>query len=858
VIQQGKLILREEKMRFIKALLLFLLAVVVILAVVLGGSYLYLTRRAFPQTAGSLQLPGLQAPVSIIRDTNGIPHIYAGNTHDLFMAQGYAQAQDRLWQMESFRAGIAGTTSQLQPSLGNLETDKFVRTLGWRRAAEADYAVTSEESKAILQAFADGVNAYRDTQAGNLPSEFTIVGAFGSKGPGFQPEPWDAIDSLQTAKYMAWDLSGNAGNELFHVQLLQKFGAENYAAVINTLQPPYDYAAMPVIVPEGIVWHNVPGQLALFDGLDAAFGKRDRGLGSNNWVVNGSRTTTGLPLLANDPHLGFQIPALWYFTGLPCQPVNAACPFDVIGAALPGVPGIVIGHNARIAWGVTNVGPDVQDLFIEKVNNDANTYEYQGQQLALEIVPSTWTIKGKLPEGYQPALNEVDEYDPATDTTTITLNVRYTGHGPLITDVDDGYAVDGQSVAFAWTAINAPDTVIEAFLGVNTAQNWEDFRAALSFFGTPSQNFIYADVDGNIGYQTPGRIPIRAKGDGQLPVPGWTGEYDWTSYIPFDELPRAYNPPAGYVATANNAVVGPDYPHFLSMEWDRGYRARRIVDLIEGKAQLSAADFAAIQGDNFDNAAQQIVPYLKDISVTGDAQKVLEAIRSWDFHTTEASSGAGAYQVFLLHLLRNTFDDDLGDLAESYVSGDDVNRQALILLLAQPTAKWWDDVNTPDRVETRDDILKQSLADAAVDLVAQYGADANGWAWGKLHTITFRHRALGTQPVAFIYNRGPYPVSAYSALVNNTGGSFAFAYQAGDPKLTSIMRETYGPSLRQIIDLSDLNASQYIHTTGQSGLPTSPHYDDFIDKWRNIQYVPMWWDADDIKTNAEGSLTLTP
>jgi penicillin amidase len=845
-------------MRFIKGLLLFLLVVVVILAVVLGGGYLYLTRRAFPQTDGTVQLPGLRAPVTIIRDKSGIPHIYASNTHDLFMAQGYVQAQDRLWQMESFRAGIAGNTSQLQPSIGNLEADKFVRTLGWRRAAEVDYAAAGGEAKAILQAFADGVNAYRDTHASNLPSEFFIVGAFGSKGPNFQPQPWDAIDSLQTAKYMAWDLSGNASNETFHVKLLQKFGEANYPAVVNALQPPYDDKNMPIIVPEGIVWKNVPAQLALFDKLDAVFGKRDRGLGSNNWVVSGSRTTTGQPLLANDPHLGFQIPALWYFDSLHCQPISAECPFDVIGASLPGVPGIVIGHNARIAWGVTNVGPDVQDLFIEKVNNDTSQYEYKGQQLDLQTVPSTWTIKGKLPEGYKPSRNEVDEYDAATDTTKITLNVRYTGHGPLITDVDDSYTVDNQPVAFAWTAINAPERVLESFFGVNLAKNWEDFRAALSLYGTPSQNFIYADVDGNIGYQTPGRIPIRAKGDGQLPVPGWTSEYDWTGYIPFDQLPRAYNPAKGYIATANNAVVGPNFPYFLSMEWDRGYRAKRIVDLIEAKDKLSADDFAAIQGDNFDIAAQQIVSYLKDITVEGDAQKVLDVIKSWDFHTTEQSVGAGAYQVFWLHLLRNTFDDDLGELAKDYVSGDDVNRQAMILLLAQPDAKWWDNAATSDRVENRDDILKQSLADAARDLVAQYGADPNGWQWGKLHTITFVHRALGTQPVAFIYNRGPFPASGYTALVNNTGGSFGFAYAPGNPQLTDIMKQTYGPSLRQIVDLSNLNASRFIHTTGQSGLPTQSHYDDFIDKWRNIQYVPMWWNVDDIKANAEGIVTLTP
>ena len=847
-------------MRFVKGLLLFLLVVVVILAVVVGGGYLYLTRRALSQIDGTVQLPGLSAPVTIIRDKNGIPHIYASNTHDLFVAQGYVQAQDRLWQMALQRFGVMGRTSELSASVANIVQDKLVRTLGWRRAAQADYEVLTDDEKALLQAYADGVNTFVTSHESSLPPEFAIVGAFSGKGLDFAPEPWQPVDTLQWAKAMAWSLGGNWETEVYRAKLIQKFGEQQANDLYAELAPPYDFQQMPVIVPEQLAYQNAPLDSVLgLRKLDNLIGLRGSDVGSNNWAISGSRTTTGQPLLANDPHLGIQLPAIWYFNALHCQPVSTECPYDVIGASFVGMPGVVIGHNARIAWGVTNVGPDVQDLFLEKI--DGNQYEYKGQQLDLTITPETMTIKGKLPADYQPSINETDTYDEKTNTTTIVLNIRSTRHGPLISDVDakSAQAAGDLAVAFSWTAINAPDQIMASIIGVDLAQNWDEYRAALSKWNAPSQNFVYADVDGNIGYQTPGHIPIRAKGDGQLPVPGWTGEYDWTGYIPFDELPRSYNPGKGYIVTANNAVVGPEYPYFLGMDWDRGYRARRIVDLIEAKDKISADDIAAIQGDGLNLSAQEIVPYLKNISVSGDAQKVLDQILAWDFVEQRDSTGASAYQVFWLNLLMNTFADELDDLAPDYTDGGTVNRQAVALLLAQPDAKWWDNVQTPE-VETRDDILAKSLADGAQMLIGELGNNPADWKWGKLHTATFSSQALGTSPVGFIFNRGPFEVDGGTASVNNTGTGSNFRRAYADPpgKLAAIFAERSTPSLRQIVDLSDLNVSRFIHTTGQSGLPTSPHYDDFMDKWRNIQYVPMWWNQVDVKANAEGTLTLTP
>ncbi len=848
-------------MRFIKGLLWFVLIVVVIVAVIAGGSYLYLTRRAFPQIDGTLQIPGLSAPVTIIRDKNGIPHIYAGNEHDLFLAQGYVQAQDRLWQMELQRIGVSGRSAELSPSVANIQQDKFVRTLGWRRAAQADYEVLDDNTQSILQAYADGVNTFIATHQNNLPPEFPIVGLFSGKGFNYAPEKWQPVDTLQWAKAMAWSLGGNWNVELYRAALIKKFGAEQAAALYNELLPPYDFQVMPAIVTQNISYQSVPlDSISGLRQLDNISGLRGNDVGSNNWAISGARTTTGQPLLANDPHLGIQLPAIWYFNSLHCQPVSADCPYDVIGASFVGMPGVVIGHNARIAWGVTNVGPDVQDLFLEKI--EGNQYEYKGQKLDLAIVPETFVIKGQLPADYRPSSNETDVYDAQSDTTTITLNVRSTVHGPIISDVDSAYAQAGKdlAVAFAWTAINAADQTMASFIGVDRAQNWEEYRAALSKFNAPSQNFIYADVDGNIGYQTPGRIPIRAQGDGQQPVPGWTGEYDWIGYIPFDELPRAFNPPEGYIVTANNAVVGPEYKYFLGMDWDRGYRARRIVDLITAKDQLNAADMAAIQGDNLNLSAQEIVPYLKDLTVDGDTKLALDQILAWDFHEQRDSSGASAYQVFWLHLLMTTFADELGPLAPDYTDGGTFNRQALGQLLTKPDSAWWDDVTTSGVKETRDDILKKALTAGASQLIGELGRNPADWKWSKLHTATFASQALGTSPLAFMFNRGPYVVDGGTAAVNNTGTGANFKKAYGNPpgKLADIFAERSTPSLRQIIDFADLNSSRFIHTTGESGLPTNPHYDDFIDKWRNIQYVPMWWNITDIKTNAEGTLTLTP
>jgi penicillin amidase len=611
-------------------------------AIILAGAWLVLTRMSFPRVRGTQKLEGLSSTVTIQRDKYGVPHIYARTSKDLFFAEGYVHAQDRFWQMEFWRRIGSGRLSEILGE-STLEDDRFIRTLGWHRVAAQELEQLDDETRSVLEAYAEGVNAYISTHRRRLGLEFTILGLTGAR---FDPEPWTPLDTITWAKVMAWDLGGNREEELLRAQIAAQMGA----SAVDVLVSPYpdDY---PVIVPHplaGATLEAVP---------DAAFVTHFLGtgddLGSNNWVVAGSRTETGMPLLANDPHLGIQMPSIWYEIGLHCDPVGPECPYNVVGTSFATTPGVIIGHNDRIAWGVTNLGPDVQDYFIEQVNlENPNQYLYEGDWLDMDIVREEIVVAG--------------EEEP------VVVDVRITRHGPIINDVvggtEDAWTFGWQPLAFSWTALQ-PGTLMRSVLLLDRASNWEEFREALSYWDAPSQNFVYADVEGNIGYQAPGRIPIRASGDGAMPVPGWTGEYEWEDYIPFDDLPRVFNPPEGYIVTANNAVVGPDYPYFLSMDWSPGYRARRIVELIEEDSTLSLADMQAIQGDCSPVWAEDVLPYLLVLPATGGESRpgevsrladALELLRAWDRRAERDSAGAALFEAFQRHLIDLTFRDGRG------------------------------------------------------------------------------------------------------------------------------------------------------------------------------------------------------
>jgi penicillin amidase len=811
--------------------------------------------KSFPLLDGKVNIPGLENPVNIYRDELGIPNIYASSTHDLFLAQGYVHAQDRFWQMDFWRHIGSARLAEMFPS--EVETDAFLRTLGWRQLAEKEYDSLSPDIKDLLQAYSLGVNSYLRSHSGiEISLEYGILKIL---NPSYKPEDWTPINTLTWAKSMAWDLGGNLDEEIERAILLNDLKPE----YVEELYPLYS-SDHPVVVPEigervlkfqtdttnfrmdvlGILWNNISTNIS---NVDALLGTRSVDIGSNNWVVSGLLTKSGMPILANDPHLSIQMPSIWYQVGLHCQPKNDACPYNVTGFSFAGVPGIVIGHNDRIAWGFTNVGPDVQDLYIEKINPvDPNQYEYLGKWVAMDMRKETILVAGGDP---------------------LEITVRSTIHGPIISDSygplkqisetpEDSFTnkvgIDlpvNYAIALRWTALE-PSRLFNAIWGFDLAQNWEEFRTAARDFSVPSQNLIYADVDGNIGYQMPGNIPIRKSGSGRLPVPGWTGESDWKGFIPFEELPYVFNPASGYIATANNQVNPWDYPYLITTDWDSGFRAQRIIELLtSAPGPLDIAYFQRIQGDNFDASAAILVPILLNTAL-GD--KSLEGIRAilvdWDFQNEMESAPAALYAVFWQEFLKNTFGDDLPD--DMQPSGSSRWFEVVRNMANHPDSHWWDSRLTTDKVETRQEIIQISFANAVTIIQSRLGNNPSNWHWGDLHTATFQNQTLGKSgitPIEKLFNRGPFRTSGGASIINATGWNSSKGFE-----LTSL------PSLRMIVDLGDLRNSITVHTTGQSGHTYHPNYIDMADLWRNIDYYPMLWNEQAIISNSIGILTLTP
>lgn len=838
-------------MRAVRRILFALLSLIVVLGILFAVLGPLTVRRSFPQTSGDLSLSGLDGPVDIYRDAHGVPHIYAATSHDLFFAQGYVHAQDRFWQMDFWRHTGAGRLSEMFGE-AQLETDQFLRTMGWGRVARQELEGLDAGTRSALEAYAEGVNAYlADHQGSALSLEYAVLKLI---NPGYQVEPWEPLNTLTWAKAMAWDLRANMDEEIERSYLLKTLTPAQVDEIF-----PYYAADMPVIVQEdnresksgdptapfasGIQTASSPEFSALetrISALDALLGGGPgMGLGSNSWAVSGRLTATGQPLLANDPHLAIQMPSIWYEIGLHCAPRGDACPIDVAGFSFAGAPAVIIGHNDRIAWGFTNVGPDVMDLYIEKLNPaNPNQYEVNGEWVDMEIVKETIQVAGGEP---------------------VEVSVRLTRHGPVMSDVSQSMAEMGQkgglemppahAIALRWTALE-PSNLFRAVLGFNLAQNWDEFRRAATDFAVPSQNLIYADVDGNIGYQMPGLIPIRAAGNGRLPVPGWTDEYEWQGYIPFAELPNTFNPPQGYIVTANNAVVSQDYPYLITTEWDYGYRARRIVSLIENApGPIDMAYFQQMQGDNYNSAAEILVPHLLDLPLD-DARldELRSSLRGWDYQNHMDSAPAALFEAFHKHLLDAAFRDDL--LEDSWLATGSRSDFILSSLVDQPDSAWWDDKAT-SQIETRDQIFTAALALAANDLEARLGRDASKWTWGDLHLANFRNRTLGESgiaPIEALFNREGFRASGGSSIVNATSWSAT----AGDYLVRSL------PSMRMIVDLGNLAGSLTIHPTGQSGHAYHPHYIDFADLWRNIQYHPMLWQRSQVEAGADSHLRLAP
>jgi penicillin amidase len=839
-------------MRTIGRTLYRLITFALIVGLVVGVFGMFLVRRSYPQIDGDVRIAGLDAPVEIIRDTNGIPHIYAQTTHDLFVGQGYVHAQDRFWQMDFWRHIGQGRLAELFGK-SQIDSDKFLRGLGFTQLSEQEFAALDDESREILEAYAEGVNAYLADHSGTkLSFEYaTLV----LQNRGYEPEPWEPIDTLSWARMMAWDLGANMGSEIARAVLAGSLPRSR----VNELFPPFP-TDRPYILPQSSPFADgdpissvnnailpAPDLAALLtstaaqvENINDLVGEPGAEIGSNNWVIAGSRTSTGLPILANDPHLSIQMPSIWYEVGLHC---GDDCPFNVAGFSFAGVPGVIIGHNDDIAWGVTNLAADTQDLYVERINPDNNDqYQADGEWVDLDIRTEVIEVAG---------------------TNPVEIEVKSTRHGPIISDtygpLDDFGSEAGievpinYAIALKWTALE-PSRLVQAVLGIDKAANWDAFREAVSKWDIAGQNFVYADVEGNIGYQSSGRVPIRSAGDGRWPVAGWDGASEWTGFVPFESMPSVLNPPEGFLHSANQHIVDDSFPYFLAYDLAYGYRGDRIVDSLTNARGVDIGFIAELQRDSKNLNAEAVVPALlaldTDLPVVGDAQHLLS---EWakpgenSYQQRADSSGAALYASVWRNLLSLTFHDEMPE--RFWPDGGSRWSEVVIDLLAEPGNRWWDLTST-SAVENRDEILELALRAAMAELSDRLGDDPADWQWGDLHEATFRNATFGESgfaPLEWLFNRGPYAVDGGSAIVNATSWSADEGYEV-----------VAVPSMRMIIDLSNFERSRSVHPTGQSGHIYHDHYIDMAEAWVANDLHPMHWDRTAIEADSEGTLVLKP
>jgi len=843
----------------VRRLLIRALLVLLVLLLIGAAGVYHVVQRSLPTIDGETTAAGISGPIEIVRDADAIPHILAANKKDALFGLGYAHAQDRLWQMEFERRIGHGRLSEIFGA-ATIPQDRFLRTVGFGRAARVAWAATPAWAREQVDAYVAGVNAFIAAHHGfKLPPEFSLL--------HFEPEPWTGPDVVVWVKMMAWDLSANYSFELLRHDLIRSVGKERMAQ----LMPPYAAGGLSIVPADGsgesggsgggggqnTVTLTYPTDLPhpTYPAYSLAFSRAlsgghpdvaaflrggGEGIGSNNWVVDGTLTASGKPLLANDPHLGTRLPSTWYLAHV------KGGDFEMIGATLPGAPAVALGRNRFIAWGATNVAADVEDLFREHIDESGQRVEFRGAWEPITIIPELIHVKG------------------AAD---ISLNVRVTRHGPLVSDaINANPPARGatpppiEPLAFRWTGLDSDDSTLTSFLKVNEAHNWQEFTDALRGFVTPSQNFVYADVDGHIGYYAPGRIPIRAHGDGASPAEGWTGDNEWAGWIPFEELPHLYDPPEHIIVTANHRPEPASYPHNLGLEWPEPYRAERIWELLRaggsgrsgesGKSvshpadatdptlRFTPDDFARIQADTFSLHAKTLLPVLlAHAHPTGvmDA-RAIEILRGWNFDASGASAAAAIFETWFLQLAPAFVGGELPPATlDSYKSRFSfITRFVLNSLSASSSS-------------THDAAVTAALHAGVTDLTRRLGGDMTRWRWDAVHRAVFPHQGLDS-------------VSALRPLLSRSvpnGGDWS-TVNVGPVSVDFPFDQRSVPGYREIIDLSPANDSRFLDAVGESGHLLSPHYADFLSDWHDVKHRKMRMDRTEIDKGALGHLRLKP
>ena len=820
------------------------LALLVSIAVVAAGAFLWL-RGSLPDIDGDRSLPGLAAPVEVIRDEHGIPHIEAETEEDALFALGFVHAQDRMWQMEMNRRIGGGRLAEVLGAAA-LETDRLTRVLGLRHRAKAALDHLRPVSERRIDAYVRGVNAWLETRGGPLPPEFLVL--------GFEPEPWTAEDSALVPKNMSLDLAREWTRDWMRMRLSKVLTRDR----IIDFYTPYradkprgvvpgrsgtSSAAAPAgggpVRPSRSMAAGPPGdeplavEMAVSDRTISRilFAPLRPGghLGSNGWVVDGTRSSSGKPLLANDPHLGLTAPSVWYLAHLSWPGT------DVVGATLPGMPGVVLGHNGRIAWGFTNTGPDVQDLFVESVDPlDESRYLAPGGWRTFDVRRERIRVK---------------------DGEDVVLEVRESRHGPVLGDMSRApgeHDRSDQVLSLAWTALRDDDLTLQAGLGLAHAHDWESFVANVRDFHSPQQNVSYADVDGNIGFIAPGLIPIRRgrpdERPGTMPRLGWEADHDWQGFVPFEELPRVYNPPGGTIVTANHQVVSDDYPHHLTFEWAGGYRAQRIMEKLAERERHDVASFRALQQDRISLFARALLPRLRGVAVPprvgGTAVRARALLDGWDGSMDPDRPEPLVFHAWIWEFARLVSTDELG----SHQRDAWGRKGPFIQRVLEERGVWCDIVHTA-AVETCDEMLARALVAATDRVASEHGDDPDTWRWGDEHLAVAEHRPFADTPLAPLFNlSGPAPGSMYAI------NAFSFSPLEDERPFAS----THGPGFRAVYDLADLGRSLFVHSTGQSGNILSPWYRSMEQDWRGGEYFTIPTKRAEYEANAAGRLRLIP
>ena len=847
----------------------------------------HLVIKSFPQTEGDLIVAGLHAGVDVYRDEYGIPHIKAQDDHDLMFAVGYVHAQDRLWQMDIMRRAGEGRLSEVLGS-ATVEFDELFRTVDLSGVADRIMEKLHPDAWGMLQAYADGVNAFIDTHDGKYPIEFDML--------RYRPEHWDVRHSILAARLIAWELNLAWWTDLTYGEIAAKVPLEKLEQIIPVFPDSVPVTVRSANMKSGLAAgenhasfsmrqgnerpdsrgarharHPVSGRpMALTRNrpetdsrqdlsallwaergnkseelagvrelLDICRSYRDYfslgpvGGGSNAWVVNASKSMSGKPLLANDPHLAMPAPSRWYELHL------TAPGWNVAGVSLPGAPVVIIGHNEHIAWGLTAAMIDDADFYLERVDTTKRKGAYLFEKASLPFEQREETI----------LIGRSD---------SVTINVRATRHRPVVNDVhpmhrhtDRDTLTHHTPVAMRWTGLDVSDEMYGFYL-MDRASNRSEFERGLREIAVPGQSVVYADVDGNIGYWTTGHIPIRGKQNAMLPLPGWTGDAEWEGYVPFDEMPRLLNPPEGIIACANQKIADKTFPYYISTLWEPTSRIQRIFQLLGSAEKFTPEDFKQFQHDEVSLYAREVAGDLLRAYDSSDAKEqdiasALMYLRNWDYKFTQSDIATSIFNSFFVHLLHNTFEDEMGqDLFRDFVFFNAIPYRVTSQLLAQDSSSWFDDVRTPGR-ETKNEILRKSLVDALGELRQTLGNEMKKWQWGVLHTVTFSHPIGSMKPLDRIFNIGPFPIGGGATTVSKTEFRLAAPYAV-----------TVGPTLRQVIDMAEPLGADVVITSGESGQPLVRHYSDQTPLWLTGGYYRVTMDWTDIQKSSWDHLTLKP